>query len=101
MYTLFTGNLKQKIVGVCNKKEVDQLDTLLPVHSSTESDVWKQAQPVTEITDAVYPFNTRKTRPTENEVRHTDVHNSVLYKTHVHDQKMLPIRKFMYLIALM
>ena len=81
MYTLFTGILIQKIVGVCSKKEVDQLDTLLPVHSSTEFDVWKQAQPVTQITDPVYPFNTRKSRPTENEVRHTDV-RSILYKTH-------------------
>ena len=61
------------MVGVCNKKELDCLgDTLLSLHSSTDSDiyVWTQAQPVTKITDAVYPFNSKKTRPPENEVRH-------------------------------
>ena len=61
------------MVGVCNKEELDRLgDTLLSLHSSTDSDiyVWTQAQPVTNITDTVYPFNAKKTRPSENEVRH-------------------------------
>ena len=74
---LFTGNLLQKVVGVCSTQELDQLelDKLLPINLFP--DVWKKAQPVTKITDAVYPFNTKKTRPIENEVRHyTHVHNN-------------------------
>jgi len=58
------------MVGVSSKKELDKLevDKLLPF--SPSPNVWKKAQPVTKITDDVYPFNSEKTRPTENEVRH-------------------------------
>ena len=69
--TLFTGNLLQKMPDTGYEKELDQLDTMLPLNPST--DVWREAQPVTKITDSVYPFNAKKTRPTENEVRHIDM----------------------------
>ena len=57
----------QKMVGVCSKKELDQLDTMLPLNPST--DVWREAQPVTKITDSVYPFDLDGKRPTVIEVR--------------------------------
>ena len=50
------------------RKELGQLDTMLPLNRST--DVWREAQPVTKITDSLYPFgddNDNK-RPTVNEV---------------------------------
>ena len=57
----------QKMDGVCSKKELSQLDTMLPLNPST--DEWKEAQPVTKISDSMYPFSTDKKRPTINEVR--------------------------------
>jgi len=89
MYALFTGNLLQKVVGVCSTKELHQLelDKLLPINPFP--DVWKNALAVTKITDAVYPFNTKKTRPTENEVRHyTHVHSNA---RHVGNLKFIRI----------
>jgi len=59
--------LLQKMVGVCSKKELGQLNTMLPLNPST--DVWKEAHPVTKITDSVYPFDDDGQRPTPNEVR--------------------------------
>ena len=57
----------QKMIGVCSKKELSQLDTMLPLNPST--DVWKGAQPVTKIIDSIYPFSSDRKRPTINEVR--------------------------------
>jgi len=57
------------MVGVSNKKELGQLDTLLPLNPS--SDVWREALPVTKITDSMYPFDDEGKRPTVNEVRCT------------------------------
>ena len=73
------------MVGVCYGKELDDLNNFLPLKSSTESDAWTQAQPVTRITDTVYPFNARKTRPTENEVSY----RPVCYMTHYFQTKKL------------
>ena len=61
--------LLQEMIGVCSKKEYGQLDTMLPLNPST--DVWREAQPVTKITDSVYPFGDDGKRPTSDEVRNT------------------------------
>jgi len=58
--------LLQKLIRTSSKKELDQLKTLLPVNPSTN--MWREAQPVTEITDPVYPFGTDERRPTKEEV---------------------------------
>ena len=55
------------MAGVCSKKQLGQLDTMLPLNPST--DVWREAQPVTKITDSLYPFGGDGKRPTVNEVR--------------------------------
>ncbi|XP_065899176.1 BAI1-associated protein 3-like isoform X2 [Dysidea avara] len=54
------------MVGVCSKKQLGQLDTMLPLNPST--DVWREAQPVTKITDSLYPFGGDGKRPTVNEL---------------------------------
>ena len=54
------------MVGMSSKIELGQLDTMLPLNPSI--DVWREAQPVTKITDSLYPFGKR---PTVNEVSQT------------------------------
>jgi len=57
------------MTGLGNRKELGHLDTMLPLNPST--DVWKEAQPVTKITDSMYPFgDDYSKRPTINEVRY-------------------------------
>ncbi|XP_065899174.1 BAI1-associated protein 3-like [Dysidea avara] len=53
----------KKMVGMSSKIELGQLDTMLPLNPSI--DVWREAQPVTKITDSLYPFGKR---PTVNEL---------------------------------
>jgi len=57
------------MAGLGNKKELGQLDTMLPLTPST--DMWREALPVTKITDSMYPFgDDNSKRPTVNEVRY-------------------------------
>ena len=60
----------QKMVGGYSKKELSQLDTFLPLNPS--SDVWREALPVTRITDSMYPFDDDGKRPTKAEVFNID-----------------------------
>ena len=66
------------MVGVSNKKELGQLDTLLPLNPSF--DVWREALPVTKITESMYPFDDDGKRPTVNEVRCTLLTYSTIHK---------------------
>ena len=70
----------QKMVGVSNKKELGQLDTLLPLNPS--SDVWREALPVTKITDSMYPFDDGGKRPTVDEVRCTLLSYNTTYRSY-------------------
>jgi len=54
-------------IGMCSKKELGQLDTMLPLNPST--DMWRKAHPVTKNTDSMYPFSCDRKRPSINEVR--------------------------------
>ena len=40
---------------------------MLPLNPHT--DVWRETQPVTKITDSLYPFDIDGKRPTKDEVR--------------------------------
>ena len=69
--------LLQKYIRKSSRKSVGRLKTLLPLNPS--SDVWKEALPVTKITDSMYPFDDDGKRPTKVEVRPTlNIYTSIL-----------------------
>lgn len=56
------------MVGASSKRELNHLDVMLPLSNSP--DAWRTAEPVTKITESIFPFAEDGIRPTEKEVIH-------------------------------
>ena len=71
--TMSLFNLLQNMIGAISKKELDSWDALLPI--SNTPDAWQTAEPITKISESIYPFDENRIRPSSGEVRRYSSNN--------------------------